>query len=197
MVAGANLTIFLAQAPLDPNQHHDGIMYTAALATAEGATPNLGAFAQYGPLSPLLQGWWLRLTSTSLLSLRVFTALLLTLTAVLLFHMLRRFLTPGLSSILSLVWALSAPKYFPADLPWSSVITTLLLLFCTWVTLHNPELKKRTTFFPYLIAGLITGLGIFGRIHLVVTFIAILMFLVLNTRSLNLQFQKSLSPLSS
>ena len=51
MVAGANLMTFLAQAPLDPNQHHDGIMYSAALASAECATPNLGAFAQYGPLS--------------------------------------------------------------------------------------------------------------------------------------------------
>ena len=78
------LSVFLAQfayfglfARLDPEPHHDGVMLAAAIGVSEGKIPNKDVFTQYGPLTPLLQGMWLRLTEPTLLSLRIFTSLLL------------------------------------------------------------------------------------------------------------------------
>ena len=68
------LILFLV-APLQVDPHHDGIILGAAVASANGQFGPGSAFSQYGPLSPLIHGFFLDLTSSSMLNLRYFAAL--------------------------------------------------------------------------------------------------------------------------
>ena len=80
-----NLIFFANISRFDPDPHHDGVMFTAALASALGKVPNREFFAQYGPLTPVLQGMWLDLTSPTLFNLRLLHAIILTISALLMF----------------------------------------------------------------------------------------------------------------
>ena len=75
--------VFLIQARLDPDVHHDGIAFTAALANSTGLKPNLDYFSQYGPVAPIVQGLFLDIFGARLIVLRILTALMLTIIALL------------------------------------------------------------------------------------------------------------------
>ena len=85
-----NLLILAPQARLDPDPHHDGVMFAAAVAVSEGKVPNRDVFAQYGPLAPVLHGQILKIFGNQLLNLRLATAVMLTITAVILFALLNK-----------------------------------------------------------------------------------------------------------
>ena len=117
------------QSILDPEPHHDGVMFAAAVAVSQGRIPNRDVFAQYGPLAPWLQGLYLHLFGNKLVNLRLMTVLLLSLTAVFMFVLIRKYLGSKISFVIQLAWIVSYPKLpLPPALPWSSVFSTLFLV---------------------------------------------------------------------
>jgi hypothetical protein len=108
----------------DPDGNHDGIMLTPAIAVSEGKLPNKDFFSLYGPISPLLQGYWLRIFGENLLQLRFFSGVVTFLISFLLYVLVRRKLNDLTAALISLVWILTGP----IGLPWSSLLSTLNLL---------------------------------------------------------------------
>jgi hypothetical protein len=160
-----NLLVFIVQAPWDPNTHHDGFMYAGAIAERNGLLPNRDFFAQYGPLTPELQGFWLKLFSPTLLSLRVMTAILLSIIGTLVYVHLRKYLPTTTALLLTFGWALSSPRLLPTDLPWSSVITTLLILICIYLIPMALKSDRRVNYLVSFIIGVIIAVSGFARIH--------------------------------
>jgi hypothetical protein len=175
----ANFLTLLFRAHLDPDATHDGIIYPAGLVVSQGGIPNRDVFTQYGPFTHLLHGFWLTITEPNLLSLRYFTALLLTCSFTLTFIIIKTHLGGRLSFLLVLSLNLSAPLFLPSLLPWPSVITTLITMI-TLVTFQNIDLKKNAsgTRLAVVIVFFITTLGIFFRIHMVIN-LTLLAFLII------------------
>jgi hypothetical protein len=91
------MTTFLLQtvvlmlvAPLQIDPHHDGIILGAAIASSTGHIGPSEAFSQYGPLSPLLHGWFLNVFGNTMLNLRYFAAVNVLLISFLLFNLIRK-----------------------------------------------------------------------------------------------------------
>jgi hypothetical protein len=172
------ISIFWQQAKWNPNGIHDGIMYPGALSVAEGGVPNIDAFTQYGPYVMLLHGWWLDFTTSTLLSLRHLTAILLTAIGILLYLISKEIVSKNNASLISIIWVLSAPKLLPSTLPWSSVVSTLLTLFSVYLLLHRTNSSRK--FFVYFnstLSGLAVSLALMARIHLLLLPGLILIFL--------------------
>ena len=169
------LIYFVTFAKLDPEPHHDGAMLAAAIGVSEGRIPNKEVFTQYGPLTPLFQGIWLRFTEPSLLSLRIFTALLLAICGLLLFLILKSFTTLYLASLISISWAVSYPFFIlPMNLPWASVIATLFVL-TSMLILLSPRMGLKKNLGVILVTSILV-FGIFVRIHMVIGLLVVGMY---------------------
>jgi hypothetical protein len=182
------LFYFTRFAPLDPEVHHDGVMAAAAIAVSEGKIPNKDVFAQYGPLAPTLQGIWVYFTEPTLLSIRVFTSVILAGTSVLMVILLSQFTRRSLSFLLAAVWVTSYPFFIlPVNLPWSSVITTfiaLLILILVLTAVKTNEVSSKFYFFTIL-STFLSCISIFGRLHMILTLCAIALFsLCLNEKKM-------------
>ena len=57
--------------------HHDGYILGSAAAVADGNVVHSGGFSQYGPVTPWLAGFFFKLTSISVLNLRLLSAILI------------------------------------------------------------------------------------------------------------------------
>ena len=121
-------SIGFLQAPWDVDAHHDGIVYGAAVAASEGLRPNSEYFEQYGPLARTIQGLFLKITSPSLYNLRIFTALTVTLLALLIYFSAKNLLGIYGAFSVALLWSLSSPGMHATMLPWSSFYSTLFLI---------------------------------------------------------------------
>ena len=163
---------------VDP--HHDGIMYTAAVGVYEGKVPNRDFFAQYGPVSPIIQGLWFRLTEPTVWSLKILTSLGLALIGLLIYCGAKRRLSSPTSALLSICWMLSGPF----GLPWSSVFSTIFILVSLLLleSILNYQRPRRNRHYGFLI-GVLLAIGTFTRIHTVIVYFAIILgFLVLRDR---------------
>lgn len=168
---------FIPRSRLDPNAIHDGIMYATAISFSDGGTPNKDAFNQYGPLNSVIHGYWLNLFGTSLLSLRILSALILSLSGVLIFALTRAKLGYGKSLMISLIWNLGPPIFLPSLLPWSSSISTLIVLFflLSVKNFNNNYAKSRI---HMVIASCLLWLSIFVRIHMLLVVILVFIYLI-------------------
>ena len=106
LIVLTQLSYFVIQAHRDPDPYHDGFAYTQALASSVGKIPNRDFLALYGPLNPFVQGLWLRFTTDSLLSLRIFTSILLTAIGLLIYLGTKKFLGKRSALLISFVWAI-------------------------------------------------------------------------------------------
>lgn len=159
---------------------HHGIMYTAAVASYEGAVPHRDFYSQYGPGAPFLHGLWFRLTEPTLWSLQVFTSLLWALIGTLIFFSLRTKFSTLTSVLLSSLWVLTGPW----GLPWSSVITTLITLICMLILRNFFMVTKKTNnYLSLTLVGTLLAIGFYTRIHMGVTFIMIALTLLLICKS--------------
>lgn len=165
----------LTQYRWNPDPHHDGIMYTAAIAVQDGLLPNKDFFAQYGPMTPFIQGLSLNFFGDSLTGLRFFTAFLLIATGAMLGYRALQILGMKFAILVFLIWSLTGPM----GLPWSSVISTFLLTFVLFMSfsIKNRELILRPRIF--LITSQLLVLGILIRAHLI--FVTVLVLVVLVT----------------
>lgn len=174
---------FISQSKWDPDPHHDGIMYVAALASSKGFVSNRDFFAQYGPITPELQGIWLSFFSPTLANLRFFSAVILISSCVLLFLILRKTVGDWTSFLLASVFALSNPLILNPTLPWSSNLATLFCLFFILLINNQPKSGHEKTL--TLLFSLTIIVGTLTRIHLIIGIpivIALLLFSRLNNK---------------
>jgi len=156
--------VIICQYLWNPDPHHDGIMFTAAVGFNEGLRPNTDFFAQYGPLAPMLQGFGLQVFGTTLFGLRFFSAALLIFTGAM--FSIRAFQVYGLkfACLLWTCWSLTGPM----GLPWSSVISTFSIVLVLFLSFgyRNQRFIFRPQVFLFVSQLLIIGSLI--RIHLAV-----------------------------
>jgi hypothetical protein len=148
----------------NPDPHHDGIMFTAAVGFKEGLRPNVDFFAQYGPLAPVLQGLGLQVFGSTLFGLRFFSAALLIFTGAMFTIRASQVYGLKVACLLWMCWSLTGPM----GLPWSSVITTFLIVFVLFVSFGYRS--QRVFFRPhiFLVASQLLLIGSMIRIHLAV-----------------------------
>jgi hypothetical protein len=156
------LAAHIVRIPFDPNPHHDGLMYTAAVASSRGLVTHRDFFSQYGPLTPFVHGLWFNVAPNTILSLRFFNALLLSLSAFLIFQILKLKTGSKSAFLIALIWSASSPEILPAGLPWPTVVSSFILL----ITIYSAEHSKKdlSASAIYLLGGMI-ALSTFTRLH--------------------------------
>jgi hypothetical protein len=123
----AILAITYYFARLDPDWHHDGIMFKPAVDVAAGLILFKETFTQYGALTTYLQAGAISLFGEHLIVLRLQATLFLSLAGVLFYLVVSR-ATSSLVALLSTgIWVLMAPYMVSVFLPWSSIYA---LFFC-------------------------------------------------------------------
>ena len=161
---------------LEPDPHHDGVIYGAAVGASQGLIPQRDFLSQYGPMQPLINGIWLKLFGTSMLNLRFFYCVLLVACSYLVYASLQRYIKNDLSLLIPTAWILTGPF----GLPWPSILSTFIALIS--ITFFEKAILKNTTdrsatLFIF-ISGMAVGLGVFVRIHILIVFVLAVIMLV-------------------
>ena len=184
------LTIIFTQFPIlsiiyswEPDPHHDGVMFAAAVAVSQGGLPNRDAFAQYGPVTPLLQGVWLSLTSPTVLNMRRLSVIFIVAVSVLMYYLLKKVVSRSHAFLLNAAWVFTGPF----GLPWSSLVTTALSLALIALigSATSPGRSTRKQAIYLSIAGVICAIGIFTRIHFILIALSVFLFLKFRSSLLN------------
>ena len=157
---------------MDPDPHHDGIIYAPAVAIRNGGFPNKDVFAQYGPLVPELQGLWLKIFGPELLNLRFQAAFISISMSIIIWYSARNFIGEYSSLLLSTAWVLTIPSV----LPWPTLFSTLIVLFSLLMLTDFSVRALTSSKFRVLFAAIILGIGSFGRLHVVLIFLAVVLF---------------------
>lgn len=164
----------------DPDGNHDGIMLAPAIAVRDGLLPNRDFFSLYGPITPFLQGTWLKVTGGALLQLRYFSLAVILLTAVLTFHLTSKFLTKKLAIAICLAWLSTGPS----GLPWSSLILNFFYLVIIWLyyssSIRNEEAAKKGIYFCI---GILCAMTFFVRVQMLITFVLIFALIFFTERN--------------
>lgn len=164
----------------DPDPHHDGIMFTAAVGFNDGLRPNVDFFAQYGPLSAVLQGLGLQVFGVTLFGLRFFSAVLLIFAGAMFAFRAFQFFGLKFACFLWICWSLTGPM----GLPWSSVISTFLIVLVLFVSFKCQDQVVRFQPFVFLFVSQLLIIGTLIRIHLVVIVVLIALTLITKRSSL-------------
>lgn len=157
---------------LDPDPHHDGILYGAAVNVRGGGFPNRDAFAQYGPLIPEVQGLWLRIFGPSLLGIRIQAAVVFLIVSIIIWRVSRNYVSNSLALLISSSWTLTIPSV----LPWPTIYTTCLALVSMILIVDTKTRKIQENKYLIFISGSIISIGTFGRIHLIAIFVLVSLF---------------------
>lgn len=159
----ANLFLFRR---LDVDSYHDGFLYPMALASSWGWIPNRDFFSLYGPLAPLIQGFWLQITERNLDSLRVHGAVLILIISLLFFNITRYKMNASLSALIVCIWTLGNPFLWPTT-PWPDLYISLNLLFLiNLLFILKDRLKIEYQLF---IAGFFVSLGVMYKVNFGIT----------------------------
>jgi len=155
---------------------HHGLIFPAALAVRYGLFPNLDAFAQYGPLNPILQGNWLKITGERVFDMQLFTLTIAILLALLIFFVCRKYIGNFTSGLIALGWFMTGPQ----GLPWASLPANLIILTAAFILVRNirPQGESKNLASMDLIAGLLIAIGIFARIQTGLVFILVVLVLL-------------------
>ena len=161
----------LINSRLDPDMHHDGIMYTAALGASNGMMPNRDFFAQYGFGAPFIQGFWMQFTSDSLLSLRVFTAIQLAIVAQILFFICKRFLPFLIAFLIAFTWIIQ----LSARIPWASIPVAILslLVIVLLLDMNSPQSLMTSNRFRLIASGFTMAVACTFRLQALSLIIAV------------------------
>jgi len=168
-VGALTLIYFLGIARLNPDPHHDGVQFAAAVGIADGLNIHSQVFQQYGLVGAWIQGATLDLFGATLLNLRIENAVLLTIAALLLLRICLLLRIPKtVSVLLCLVWAVSCPvsSVTPGSFgfwPWSSVFALVFLLANAAVLLNSQIKRRNLTDWEIYLAGLTCAVIIFTR----------------------------------
>jgi hypothetical protein len=152
---------------VDP--HHDGIMYTAAVGFFEGKVPNKDFFAQYGPITPVIQGLWFRIMEPTVWNLKLLTSLGLALIGTFVYIGVKRRLSILTAALLSICWVLSGPF----GLPWSSVFAIIFISASLLLleSILSSRFRRNNVYLAFAI-GVMLALGTYTRIQTALVFLA-------------------------
>jgi hypothetical protein len=157
LVLSFQIYLFFLFSKVEPDPYHDGFIYAPAVAVADGLLPNRDFFAQYGPISPLIQGTWLWITSPTVLNLKILNCIFVAGISIILVQILKKKLRTELAQLISIAWVC----WFAASMPWPSVITTFFTLVAFRSLLNSPNSGKIRLVF----AAVCLVLAIFTRIQ--------------------------------
>ena len=163
--------VFLIAAPMDPEPYHDGSQLPAAIGVANGLVVHQDVFSAYGFVTAWLQGLAVFIFGPQLLTIRIFTALVLVVIAVLLFVLVRwitrsRWTAVGISLVWVMAWPGAAVIWGTPLLPWPSVVFLAFQLAAVLLTLNGlikSESPARHWWFFF--AGIFLGLAVLTRIN--------------------------------
>lgn len=173
---GFQLTLIGLAMRLDPDPHHDGILYGAAVNVSNGGFPNRDAFAQYGPLIPGLQGLSLRIFGPSLINIRFQALLIFILCSIAIWYVAKNYFSSISAFTISSAWVLALPSV----LPWPNIYTTLIAIISLLTLVDIPKRQLRDHPVAIIIASALIGIGTFGRIQLLAIFVLVLIYLVVS-----------------
>jgi hypothetical protein len=154
---------------------HHGLIFPAALAVRYGLFPNLDAFAQYGPLNPMIQGNWLKIFGVRVFDMQLFTLFIAVLLALLVYLVCKHYIGNFTSGLVALGWFMTGPQ----GLPWASLPANLIILTSAYILVRNTRVisQGKMSASMDLLAGLFLAIGVFARIQ--TTLVSISVFLVL------------------
>jgi hypothetical protein len=169
LVFASQVVILQRVMRLDPDPHHDGILYGAAVSVKNGGFPNRDAFAQYGPLVPEVQGLALKIFGPSLLNIRMQALSLFIVSSILIWYVVSRYISKEISLLVSSAWAFTIPSV----LPWPTIYSTFLALVSLLLMTDFANRTLRTQNRNFLVSSFFLGIGVFARIHLIAIFLAV------------------------
>ena len=169
--------VTFARYQTDP--HHDGYILGSAAAVADGHVVHSGGFSQYGPVTPWLAGFFFKLTSISVLNLRLLSAILIFLTYVILEKLIIKLeFSWKTSQLLPVFWILvnhvTTTTFDGAFFLWPSLVSTLLLLFSLFLSINSIDSPRQKSLL--LVAGTFIGFAFLTRIQSILTFALLLLF---------------------
>ena len=172
----AQLVFVFSAYRLEPDPHHDGVIYGAAVGASQGLVPQRDFLSQYGPMQPLVNGIWLNLFGTSMLSLRFFYCVLLVACSYLVYTSLRRYIKNDLALLIPTAWIFTGPF----GLPWPSILSTFLALASIKLFEQGILTKTKERFANLFIflSGIAIGLGVFVRIHILIVSVLVIIMLI-------------------
>lgn len=176
---------FFSIAFSNPDPLHDGIQFVSGAAVAQGKIPHRDFFEQYGPFNAFFHGMAISLFGKDLYVLRIQTLLVLALTSLSLFYILRINRVKFHFRVLLLtLWALSCPVTSLSSniyglLPWPSLFTQFmtLLLICIFLTISQNTKLAISKYLPILI-GFIVFLVIFTRFQVGILLMLVVSYII-------------------
>jgi 4-amino-4-deoxy-L-arabinose transferase-like glycosyltransferase len=169
VVGLASLSLTIPYAFRDPEPHHDGVQYAAALGVSQGLEIQSEIFSQYGPVTAWLQGFTLWLFGPELIWIRLLNAILIVCIALFMQAILRRtihnFVVPFL---IPLAWVASNPDWSVADgvfqfWPWPSVLFEFFAIAALFLWIKSTECSLERSYLYLFAAGLVIGVSGFTR----------------------------------
>ena len=130
-------------AHLDPDWHHDGILFKPAVDVAAGLSLFKETFTQYGALTTYLQAGAVAIFGEQLIVLRLQAAVFLSLSGVLLYLIVSRAASTVIALISIGIWLLMSPYMISVFLPWSSIYALFFCLLATWLVILDATLSTR------------------------------------------------------
>lgn len=153
------------RALVDPEPHHDGIIFANAVASKDGLFPNRDFFSQYGPLFATFGGWSLKLFGSHLYVLRIVNAIILAVIALFIVYWVSKFFGMRFAILISLIWVFSSGQIWVALLPWSSVLLQLIIISAVSLLIAFSGRDGNKSYLAFFFSGFILTLGIFVRIQ--------------------------------
>ncbi len=152
-------------ARLDPDWHHDGILFKPAVDVAAGLSLFKETFTQYGALTTYLQAGAIAIFGKYLIVLRFQAALFVALIGVLLYLIVRRIARPAIAVLAVTLWALMSPYTVGAFFPWSSIFALFFVLLGTWLVIRVDPVETRHTtgLLWHFLAGLAFSAAFWSR----------------------------------
>ena len=130
---------------LDPDWHHDGILFKPAADVASGLALYRETFSQYGPLTTYLQAAAISIFGKHLLVIRLQAAIFLSLSGALLFVIAHRIAPRNIAILSVFIWLAVAPYLGETFLPWSSIYSLFFILLGGWLLGKAVEPDTRRT----------------------------------------------------
>ncbi len=118
---------------LDPDWHHDGIMFKPASDVSAGLVLYKDSFYQYGFLTAHLQAFFIDIFGKYLIVLRLQSAIFLGMSGLLIFILARRISSTNVAALVVIVWLGLAPYIGETFLPWSSIYATFFVLLAAYL----------------------------------------------------------------
>ena len=179
LLAPVNFLYFLIHIRLDPNLHHDGIVLASSVANSEYMVPNRDFFTQYGSVASEISGIWLRITSPTLLQLRLLHVALLVFTGLLMYWFVALRTSIAVGAAICVLWTVTAPFYIlPVATPWPSVILNLILTAVIMKLCSNKksEISPRSFFITSLMLTLATFLRLQSIVGVILVVLVLLVY---------------------